>query len=61
MGPGSIFQSRNCKKTEEIFPWPEKIEVNYEEISHLGCMISGKRRNCKWEKKKAKERVLKAE
>jgi len=46
---------------EEIFPWPEKIEVNYEEISPLGCMITGKRRNCKWEKKKAKERVLKAE
>lgn len=26
----AIAQNRNCKKTEEIFPWPEKIAANFE-------------------------------
>lgn len=26
-----IAQNRNCKKIEEVFPWPEKITENFEE------------------------------
>lgn len=30
MEHNAIAQNGNCKKIEEIFPWPEKITANFE-------------------------------
>lgn len=47
----TIVQNKNCKRIKDIFPWPGKIKANFEETSHIGCMVPGKRRNSKLERK----------